>query len=123
MFLFMRVNGTGRRSFQFTRWHPQSHVLVSGGLERTGRKVRKGHMKRYNKNKQLEAVICNCCGKKLVVEKGIVREGVIGIDYNWDYFSEKDGQAHHFDLCEECYDQLTGGFKLPVEVEELTELL
>ena len=47
-------------------------------------------MKRYNRNGQLEAVLCNCCGKKLVVEHGIIREGSIGIDHAWDYFSEKD---------------------------------
>ena len=80
-------------------------------------------MKKYNKNGQVEAVICNCCGKMLVVDKGIVREGVIGIDHAWDYFSEKDGQVHHFDLCEECYDELVGGFKIPVDIEEQVELL
>ncbi|MGN0372664.1 MAG: hypothetical protein ACI4F3_07610 [Enterocloster sp.] len=80
-------------------------------------------MKKYNKNGQLETVICNCCGKKLVVERGIVREGAMGIDHAWDYFSEKDGQIHHFDLCEACYDELTSGFVIPVEAEEQTELL
>lgn len=80
-------------------------------------------MKRYNKNGQLEAVLCNCCGKKLVVEHGIIREGSIGIDHAWDYFSEKDGQVHHFDLCEDCYDEWISGFQLPVETEEQIELL
>ena len=80
-------------------------------------------MKRYNKNGQLEAIMCNCCGKKLVVQQGIIREGCISIDHAWDYFSEKDGQVHHFDLCEECYDEMISGFKLPVETEEQLELL
>ncbi len=31
-------------------------------------------MKRYNKNGQLETIMCNCCGKKLVVQHGIIRE-------------------------------------------------
>ena len=60
-------------------------------------------MKRYNKNGQLETIMCNCCGKKLVVQHGIIREGCISIDHAWDYFSEKDGQVHHFDLCEEWF--------------------
>ena len=47
-------------------------------------------MKRYNKNGQLETIMCNCCGKKLVVQQGIIREGCISIDHAWDYFSEKD---------------------------------
>ena len=41
----------------------------------------------------------------------------------WDYFSEKDGQVHHFDLCEDCYDEWISGFRLPVETEEQIELL
>ena len=40
-----------------------------------------------------------------------------------DYFSEKDGQIHHFDLCEECYDELVSGFKIPVDREEQIEFL
>ena len=72
---------------------------------------------------QSERMICNACGKKLAVRQGIVLEGAISIDHTWDYFSEKDGQVDHFDLCEECYDQLTATFKIPVETEEQTEYL
>ena len=80
-------------------------------------------MKKYNKNGRLESVICNNCGKKLAVELGIIREGAMSVDHVWDYFSEKDGQIHHFDLCEECYDILIGEFKIPVDIEEQVELL
>lgn len=45
------------------------------------------------------------------------------IDYAWDYFSEKDGEVHHFDLCEACYDELVSQFRIPVDTEEQTELL
>ena len=38
-------------------------------------------------------------------------------------FSEKDGEVHHFDLCEECYDEVTGEFRVAVEVEEEIEML
>ncbi len=69
-------------------------------------------MKRYNKNGQLETIMCNCCGKKLVVQHGIIREGCISIDHAWDYFSEK-----------ECYDELVSGFKIPVDREEQIEFL
>lgn len=34
-------------------------------------------MKKYNKNGQLETLICNGCGKKLAVSQGIIREGAI----------------------------------------------
>ena len=40
-----------------------------------------------------------------------------------DFFSEKDGEIHHFDLCESCYDDWVNQFKIAVEVEEQTEYL
>ena len=71
----------------------------------------------------MESVVCNCCGKKLVVKEGMIREGVLTINHAWDFFSEKDGEVHHMDLCEECYDEIISGFRIPVDVEEQTELL
>ena len=52
-----------------------------------------------------------------------MREGGARFEIAWDYFSEKDGERHSFDLCEECYDELVNQFRIPVEVEEQTELL
>ena len=48
-------------------------------------------MRKYQESGKLETVICNGCGKKLVVERGILREGGFSVNYPWDYFSEKDG--------------------------------
>ena len=48
-------------------------------------------MRKYKSNGELETVICNCCGKKLVVKDGIMREGALNVEHAWDYFSEKDG--------------------------------
>ena len=80
-------------------------------------------MRKYNKSTgELEAAVCNCCGKSLMVEKGIVKEGICSVDVDWGYFSEKDTMSHHFDLCEHCYDGLTAKFKIPVEEEEATEV-
>ena len=79
-------------------------------------------MRRYGNEGRLESVICNHCGKKMVVESGIAREGVIHIEHTWDYFSEKDGEIHCFDLCEECYDEIIRQFRIPVETEEQKEL-
>ena len=80
-------------------------------------------MRKYKCNGEVETVICNCCGKKLAVREGIVREGVLRVDHAWHYFSEKDGEVHHFDICEECYDQLVRTFKIPLDREEVLELL
>ena len=42
----------------------------------------------------------------------------------WDnWYVEKDGEIHRFDLCEECYDELLRGFRIPVQVEETREFL
>ena len=34
-----------------------------------------------------------------------------------------DGEVHHFDLCEDCYDEMTAEFRIPVDVEDEIELL
>ena len=80
-------------------------------------------MRRYNENGQLEALCCNMCGRKLVVLEGILREGAASFDQAWGYFSEKDGEVHHFDLCEEYYDRAVAEFAIPVDVEESLEYL
>lgn len=73
--------------------------------------------------KILKEVYCNNCGKKIKVENEIIKEGVMSIDYKWEYFSEKDGEEHSFDLCEHCYDVIVEKFKHPVLKNDYTELL
>lgn len=82
-------------------------------------------MRRYldENKKELKSVICNKCQKELLVEKGILKEGCFDVTAPFGYFSKKDGQVHGFDLCEECYDEMITGFKLPVDVKEAKELL
>lgn len=75
-------------------------------------------MKRYDEQKELQEVICNQCGKKLRVEKGILMEGILEVRQNFGYFSGKDGLTQEFDLCEECYDRLIDGFVIPVTQQE-----
>lgn len=72
---------------------------------------------------KLQTVVCNQCGKKMTVENGILKEGCFHGKQQFDYFSEKDGTTQEFDLCEACYDALTGSFLLPVAQKEETELL
>ena len=56
-------------------------------------------------------VFCNKCGKE------IVNAGVFRVAHRWGYFSNKDNEVHHFDLCEECYDEMIATFQIPVEIE------
>ncbi len=74
-------------------------------------------------SKELSAVICNKCKKNLKVEKGIVKEGCFCGDTLFGYFSNRDGSRHSFDLCEECYNEMIKEFAIPVQEEEVTELL
>ena len=72
---------------------------------------------------ELKQVTCNQCGKELLVEDGILKEGCFSIDYKFDYFSNKDGYIYSMDLCENCFDQWTEKFKFPVEISETKEFL
>lgn len=65
---------------------------------------------------------CARCGKKIQVN-GLHREEYIEITKSWGYFSKKDGQRHHFILCESCYDEITASFVEKIEIEEEIELL
>lgn len=82
-------------------------------------------MRKYDKEtkKILEVMMCNQCGKQIRVENGIVKEGVFSTEYNWGYFSKKDGQKHVFDLCENCYEKIIKKFEIDVEIKENVELL
>lgn len=73
-------------------------------------------MRQY-KNEETKAVskiICNKCKKEILVKNGIMEEDVLSIEKRWGYFSNKDNEVHQFDLCEECYDEIIKGFRIPV---------
>ena len=72
---------------------------------------------------ELEQVTCNQCGKKLLVQDGIVKEGCFSVRYKFDYFSNKDGYIYNLDLCEECFDKWNSQFTIPVQIEETKEFL
>lgn len=80
-------------------------------------------MRIYKDEIRLTEVICNCCGRGLKVEDGMLKEGCFHVDYVFDYFSKRDGERDIFDLCEDCYEKMTGDFKLPVTSTEVTEYL
>jgi len=58
-----------------------------------------------------------------MVKNGIVEEGCVRMEVPFGFFSGKDGQVHRFDLCEACYDEVISKFRIPVEIEEKTELI
>ncbi len=76
-------------------------------------------MRQYNieETKKLKKIICNKCGKEILVENDVPEKDVLCVQQRWGYFSEKDNEVHHFDLCEECYDKWIQTFQIPVEIE------
>lgn len=72
------------------------------------------------KGKQL---FCNVCGKELKVERGILKEGVFEAVKEWGFFSTRDLEVHHFDMCETCYDKMVESFAIPVTVTKTKEVL
>ncbi|MCL2719231.1 MAG: hypothetical protein FWE14_10690 [Lachnospiraceae bacterium] len=82
-------------------------------------------MRIYEAQKQDEilTVICNKCKKAIKVEGNIIKEGLFEAEYRFGYFSNKDSEVHSFDLCEDCYDLITGDFLIPPEVTEVSEIL
>ena len=67
--------------------------------------------------RQDNKIICNRCGKEILVEKNIYHQDVLTVEKRWGYFSEKDNEVHTFDICETCYDEWTSTFVLPIKVE------
>ena len=63
------------------------------------------------------------CGKELQMKNDVLTEGALIVDFTWNYFSNKDGEIHSFDMCEECYDDIIKKFKIPVDIEKKTELM
>lgn len=80
-------------------------------------------MREYKEDKILTKVVCNACGKNLLVENGILKEECIHVDHDFGFFGSKDGESDSFDLCETCYEELVSRFAIPVERRERKELL
>ena len=73
-------------------------------------------MRQYElkETKEIGKIICNKCGKEILVSGGIAREDYLSVDKHWGYFSSKDNQEDSFDLCEECYDAFVKTFLIPI---------
>ena len=76
-------------------------------------------MRQYQKKETnvVDKIVCNKCGKEIIVENGIMKEDVFSAEKRWGYFSEKDNELHRFDLCEACYDEVIESFLIPIEKE------
>lgn len=82
-------------------------------------------MKKVSRMKKSDKIpiMCNQCGKELKVENDILKEDAFEATKEWGYFSSRDMEIHHFNLCEECYEKLVAGFSIPVEVRKKVEVI
>lgn len=80
-------------------------------------------MRVYEEKKKLIKAVCNACGKKLLVENGILKEECIHVEHDFGFFGTRDGENDSFDLCETCYEKLIADFAVPVDKRERVELL
>ena len=64
-----------------------------------------------------KTIYCNGCGRRIGKDENGVMEEILMAEWNWGYFSRKDGEKQSFCLCEKCYDRLRASFLLPVQVE------
>lgn len=79
--------------------------------------MRQYQIKGTKEVKEVSKIFCNQCGKEIPVVNGQAQAGVFSVEYSWGYFSEKDGERHAFELCEDCYDAMLKGFRIPAEIE------
>jgi len=75
-----------------------------------------------NNNEEVR-LYCNACGKVLKMENGILMEDAFEATKEWGYFSQRDMEVHHFNLCEDCYNKMIAQFCIPVEIENKMEVL
>ena len=71
----------------------------------------------------MDNIVCNKCGKKIKVEKGIPCEDFIHVCKNWGYFSKKDGKAQKCVICEDCVEKMVEEFVIPSHLYDVTEFL
>lgn len=67
------------------------------------------------RTEKIEKIICNKCGKEILVRGGVPQEDVLEVRKRWGYHSRKDNQLDCFDLCEDCYDELIRSFRIKME--------
>lgn len=66
---------------------------------------------------------CNRCGKEILIQEGNQKEDCLKVVKEWGYFSKKDRELHTFYMCESCYDDMVREFVIPVDKQDIEEVL
>lgn len=80
-------------------------------------------MKKYDEDKKIENIVCNCCGREIAPADASEQAAFLVVRQEWGYFSKWDGCCHSFDICEDCYEKMMENWMYPPVIEERTELL
>lgn len=80
-------------------------------------------MRKYDKDKEKEIIICNGCGKIIAAAENSDKAAFLSVRQRWGYFSKWDGCSHSFELCENCYEKMTENWIYPPDMTEETELI
>lgn len=77
---------------------------------------------KQNKIQSEKRMVCNGCGKEILMENSIVKEDYFAATHSFGYFSKTDGTQVSFLLCEDCFRAMLKQFKIPAKEIEKTEL-
>ena len=61
---------------------------------------------------------CNLCGCGIEKNELGYFNDHLSVEKTWNYHSGLDGCTHAFDICEKCYTEWMGRFKIPPERQE-----
>ena len=77
-------------------------------------------MRQYQlkETKKLRKLFVTGVENETKVVSGIPKREMLHVEHTWGYFSGKDGESCSFDLCEECFDEITKGFLIPTECKD-----
>lgn len=67
--------------------------------------------------KKLSGIKCNCCGKDITTDKFGYTSDYLSVEKRWGYGSTFDNEVHSFDICEDCYQKIIKGFKIPIDID------
>lgn len=68
-------------------------------------------MRKYKKRlkDELAEVYCDACGANCSRSMGEIYSAEYAVlEASWGYWSRKDGESFHNDLCEDCFDKILG---------------
>ena len=66
----------------------------------------------------LDEISCNCCGEQINKNEFGYFEEHLSVTKKWGYGPPADGETHDFDLCYDCYKEITGRFEIPPHVTD-----